>query len=68
MYDVLPITPETLVDIGDRGRYGVGSSGSSSVQFAKGEFAVPVTVSPSIGAGSASALVEPLTDRNSVQR
>ena len=62
MYDVMPITPETPVDIGDRGRYGVGSSGSASVQFAKGEFAVTLTLSPSIGAGSASPLVAPLLE------
>ncbi len=61
MYDVMPINPQTPADIGDRGRYGVGSSGSANVQFAKGQYSVTIRVSPMSGP-PASALVEPLLE------
>ncbi len=61
MYDVMPINPQTPVDIGDRGRHGVGTSGSANVQFAKGKFSVTLRVTPVSGA-PASALVEPLLE------
>lgn len=63
MYDVMPINPQTPIEIGDRGRYGVGASGSANVQFTKGEFSVVVRVSPSHRSGpSAANLVEPLLE------
>ena len=63
MYDVMPINPQTPVDIGDRGRYGVGASGSANVQFTKGKFSVTMRVTPSHRSGpSASALVESLLE------
>jgi hypothetical protein len=61
MYDATPINPQTPVDIGDRGRYGVGASGSANVQFAKGEFSVTLRVTPMSGP-PASALVEPMLE------
>lgn len=63
MYDVMPINPQTPVDIGDRGRYGVGASGSANVQFAKDRFSVTIRVTPAHPSEpSASALVDPLLE------
>lgn len=59
LYDVSPINPHTPVDIGDRGRYGVGASGTAHVQFAKGEFSVTLRVTPMHGP-PATDLVDPL--------
>lgn len=61
LYDVNPITPETPVDIGDRGRYGVGSSGTANVQFASGDYSVTIRVTPMEGP-PASDLVDPLLE------
>ena len=61
MYDAMPINPQTAVDIGDRGRYGVGASGSANVQFAKGKYSVTVRVTP-FSESSAAGLVEPLLE------
>ncbi|NNF29651.1 MAG: hypothetical protein HKO53_18150 [Gemmatimonadetes bacterium] len=61
MYDAVPINPATPVDIGDRGRYGVGSSGSANVQFVRGEYSVTIRVTP-ISGPPASDLVDPLLE------
>ena len=61
MYDVSPINPQTAVDIGDRGRFGVGDSGTANVQFAKGNVSVTLRVTPTSGP-PASALMDPLLE------
>lgn len=61
MYDAMPINPQTPVDIGERGRYGVGTSGSANVQFVKGGLSVTMRVTPITGP-PATALVEPMLE------
>lgn len=58
LYDVSPISPALPVDIGDRGRHGVGSSGSAHVQFAKGQSSVTIRVTPIEGGGPANDLMD----------
>jgi len=61
LYDASPISPREPVEIGDRGRYGVGTSGTANVQFAKGKHSVTLRVTP-MSRPRVNELVEPMLE------
>ena len=60
LYDAVPISPRTPVEVGDRGRYNEDDEGTAIVQFAKGDYSVRVSITTR--SGPPSSRIESLID------